>query len=275
MKNMQEVLLEAKAGHYAVPAFNIVDFTSARAVIRAGEEMNSPIILQTSTGTVRYYGAAVLCQMLSELRHQAKVQTFLHLDHCTAIELAKECVDAGWDSIMFDGSKLAYEDNIAQTKAVVEYSHNKGVCVEGELGTIQGVEEDVSSAASELASYNDCIDFVQRSGIDCFAPAIGTAHGVYNGKPVLQFDLVKQLSDTIPEPIVIHGGTGLSDEDFHRLVANGAAKINISTALKIAYFRGIEGYQASGGPVNPLGAEKAIESEIREMALTHIQRFRL
>ena len=232
-----EELQEAKSHSYAVGAFNIFNHLSARAVVRAAEELGLPVILQTSVVTVKEFGTEPLGAMLRQLAEEASVNVLIHLDHCQDVELAKACVDAGWDAVMYDGSRLSIEENIAGCREVVDYAHRKGVQVEGELGRIVGVEDalKVSEEDASLAGLEDSIRFVRESGIDAFAPAIGTAHGVYKGTPKINFDLVAQLKEAIPTPVVIHGGTGLSEETFRRLIRNGGAKVNVSTAIKHAY----------------------------------------
>lgn len=275
-KNLQTVLIEAKKDHFAVPAFNIVDYTSAAAVISAGEDEKTPIIMQTSTGTVKWYGAKHLAGMVAELKSSAKVPVFLHLDHCTEMDLAKECVDSGWDSIMFDGSKFPYDENVAKTREIAEYAHKKGLTVEGELGTIVGVEEEIQVDKAKLPSIEECLSFVEAAGIDIFAPAIGTAHGLYSGEPKIDFDLVKKVSENIKQPFVVHGGTGLDERTFKELVQLGAAKINISTALKYAYYEGLKNYATENGDkIAPVDTEKAKYKAIKKMAVYHIKTFRV
>ena len=220
-------LLQAQNNTYAVGAFNILNHLSASAVIDAASELNCPVILQTSVTTVRKFGYKELGGMLRQLAENASVPVLIHLDHCKEVELAKACVDAGWDSVMYDGSWLPIEENIENCRQVVAYAHEKGVQVEGELGTIAGVEDDirVEEGAEVGVNLEEAIRFVHESGVDVFAPAIGTAHGVYKGIPKINFDLIKQLREKVETPLVIHGGTGLSEEAFTRLIRNGASDV--------------------------------------------------
>jgi len=276
MKNLKEELINAKENNFAIPAFNIFNYVSASAVIKAGEKHQVPVIIQTSVGTVKYYGARVLQEMLQGLKKNASTNVYLHLDHCTSVEFSKECIDSGWDSVMFDGSKFSLKENIEMTKEVVAYAHPKGVTVEGELGTIVGVEEEIKVDKAQLASKDDCLIYVKESGVDYFAPAIGTAHGIYVGEPHLNYELVTQLSETIAEPIVIHGGSGLTEEMFRELVRRGSAKINISTAIKHAYFDGIRKYQEENpGKISPLDMDESMYQSIKEVAEYHISLFRI
>lgn len=206
-RSFLEELQDARTHRCAVGAFNIFNHLSARAVVKAAEELNVPVILQTSVVTVKEFGPAQLAAMLRPLAEEASVNVLVHLDHCQDIDLAKDCVDAGWDAVMYDGSRLSTEENIAGCREVVEYAHRSGVQVEGELGRIVGVEDavKVSEDDASLAGLEDSIRFVRESGIDAFAPAIGTAHGVYVGKPRIKFDLVEQLKEAVDAPVVIHG----------------------------------------------------------------------
>ncbi len=272
-RSFLEELQEAKGHSYAVGAFNIFNHLSARAVISAAEELGLPVILQTSVVTVREFGTSSLGAMLRQLADEASVNVLIHLDHCQDVELAKACVDAGWDAVMYDGSRLSIEKNIAGCREVVEYAHRKGVQVEGELGRIVGVEDAVKVSAEDasLADLEESIRFVRESGIDAFAPAIGTAHGVYKGTPRINFDLVAQLKDAVSTPVVIHGGTGLSEETFRRLIRSGGAKVNVSTAIKHAYLDTCRDYfkDAPEKP-DPIGFDRVLSHAIKTTARNHM-----
>ena len=272
--NLAAELIRAKKEGYAIGAFNIFDYTSARAVVAAAEEAEKPVILQTSVGTVKYYSPEGLFTMLEGLMKNAEVPVYLHLDHCTSVDFAKVCVDAGWDSIMIDASKEPLEENIRMTREAADYAHRFQVCAEGELGIIEGVEEDIQSECGELASYEECMHFVKESHVDFFAPAIGTAHGVYRGVPKLNFELVGKLGKNLSEPTVCHGGTGLSEETFQKLISLGISKINISTALKHAYIDGAKAYAAEHPEEYlPLKMEEMMYVRLREVAKKHIEIF--
>lgn len=272
---LTEVLNEAKQAGYAVGAFNIFNYASAHATIRAAEEQLTPVILQTSTSTVRKFGPEPLADMLLPLMKRASVPVVLHLDHCTEPDMADACMAAGWDSVMIDASHFPLAENIRITGGVVSRAHVLGIDVEGELGTIEGVEEDISHSHSVHAGYADSLTFVSQTGIDAFAPAIGTAHGVYKGEPHIEFSLVERLANAVSCPIVIHGGTGLSEETFRRLIKNGAAKINVSTALKHAYVEGIAQYLSDNpGRTDPLVLDEAAFLSVKETVRRHIHMFR-
>ncbi len=276
-KTFLEELLYAREHKYAVGAFNIFNYLSARAVIRAASALNAPVILQTSVTTVKKFGPLELGTMLRQLAWNASVNVVIHLDHCQDVELAKACMDAGWDSIMFDGSRLPINENIKECREVVSYAHHRGIHVEGELGRIAGVEDELFVAHDDAthANLEDSIYFVRESGIDAFAPAIGTAHGVYHGTPVIDFDLVGELNEAIEAPIVIHGGTGLSEETFRRLIALGGAKVNVSTAIKHGYIDSCKEYvTANPDKLDPIDFDQYLNCAIKDTAMEHIRIFR-
>jgi fructose-bisphosphate aldolase class II len=272
-KTFLEELQQAKAGRYAVGAFNIFNYLSASAVVQAAAELDVPVILQTSVVTVKEFGPAKLGTMLRLIAEEASVNVLIHLDHCQDIELAKACVDAGWDSVMYDGSRLSLEENIAGCREVVKYAHSRGVDVEGEFGRIVGVEDAVKVSAEDasLAGLEDSIYFVRESGIDAYAPAIGTAHGVYIGTPTINFNLVAELKTAVDAPVVIHGGTGLSEETFRRLIRSGGAKVNVSTAIKHAYLDTCRDYfkDAPDKP-DPIGFDRVLSNAIERTARDHM-----
>lgn len=274
-QGFRELLLDAKRKDFAVGAFNIFNYLSARAVLVAAAENESPVIIQTSTSTVKRFGARELSKMLHALTDEAAVPVVIHLDHCASVDLAKECIDAGWDSVMIDASHEPLADNIRITKEVLAYAHRKGVYVEGEVGVIKGVEDEVASSVARQANYDDVLTYLQETGVDAVAPSIGTAHGLYKGEPVIDFDLVARLSSTTDCPLVIHGGTGLSEEAFTRLIDCGAAKINISTALKKSYLTSVKGYfDLHPEADNPLKFDEHLELKLKETVKYHLDLFR-
>jgi tagatose 1,6-diphosphate aldolase GatY/KbaY len=239
--NAKEIMVEAAKEGYAVGAFNITDLLQFEAVIDAAIEKKSPVIVQTSVKPSKFLGTNMMVAIYRTLASSAPVPVCLHLDHCTEIDYCKKCADAGYTNIMIDASKQPYEENIRQTKEIVDYSHQAGnISVEGELGTVGGVEDQIKVAEDEaqLANPKQSIEFVERTGVDIFAPAIGTAHGVYKTKnPKIDFERLATIhkmlnSNGIKTPVVVHGGTGLPEDYIKRLLAAGGAKFNVSTELK-------------------------------------------
>jgi fructose-bisphosphate aldolase class II len=270
------MMQKAAAEGYAVGAFNIVNELTARAVVKVCEQARAPVILQTSTATVKQIGVKSLIGFLRSIAENTDIPVSVHLDHCKDLALCRECIDAGWPSIMIDASHLPLAENIAQTREIVLYAAGKGVSVEGELGAIMGVEDDISVSEEDahLAAVEDSIAFVTQTGVDIFAPAIGTAHGLYKGEPKLSFTRFEEIRAAVATPLVVHGGTGLAPGVFKRLIGLGASKINISTALKIAYLGGIKDFMAENpGNSNPLKLDLAAENRVMEMAREHIEIF--
>ena len=228
------ILTDCRRTRTAAAAVNILNHLTMRAVVHAAVLAKRPLILQPSTATVRRFGVRAFAEMAAPFRANAGVPIALHLDHCRDAQLAMDCVDAGWDSVMVDYSALPYEENADQTRQIVRYAHERGVAVEGEIGRIAGVEDDISNDAELFASFDDTIRFLSDTGVDAIAPAIGTMHGLYTAEPKLNYDLVRRLSDA-DALVVVHGGTGLPEADFRRLIDCGAVKCNVSTALKHAY----------------------------------------
>lgn len=239
--NAKEIMVEAAKGKYAIGAFNITDLIQLEGVVDAAVEKKSPLIIQTSVKPSKFLGRDVLVAIYRAIAESAPIPVCLHLDHCTDVDYCKACADSGYTNIMIDASKQSFEENIRQTREVVEYSHSVGnISVEGELGTVSGVEDQikVSEDETQLANPQQVVDFVERSGVDIFAPAIGTAHGVYKTKnPKVDFERLATINklingEGIKTPLVVHGGTGLPEDYIPRLIEAGGAKFNVSTELK-------------------------------------------
>lgn len=231
--NSREMILEARRGGYAVPAFNAENLEMVQAIIGAAEEARSPVIIQTTPTTVRYMTLRQAVAMVRAEAEIAKVPVALHLDHCENYEGVADAIAAGYSSVMIDASKLPYEENIAVTQQVVAKARPLGITVESELGTVGGKEDSLTAAIA----YTDpvqAVDFYHRTGIDLFAIAIGTAHGFYKGEPKLNFELLAQIKDLLDCPLVLHGGSGIPDEMIRRTIALGINKVNYATELRAA-----------------------------------------
>jgi len=239
--NAKDILIEAAKGKYAIGAFNITDLIQMEGVVDAAVEKKSPLIIQTSVKPSKFLGTDVMVAIYKTIAASAHIPICLHLDHCTEVDYCKKCADAGYTNIMIDASKQTFEENIRQTKEIVDYCHKiANISVEGELGTVSGVEDQVKVAEDEAALANpvQSVEFVERTGLDLFAPAIGTAHGVYKTKnPKVDFERLAKINQllngkTIKTPLVVHGGTGLPEDYIQKLIAAGGAKFNVSTELK-------------------------------------------
>lgn len=233
---MNEFLPKAKAGKFAVGQFNINNLEFTQAITEAAMEENAPIIFGVSEGALRYMGMEYTVAMAQAAAKKSGLPIALHLDHGSTFEVAMACIRAGFSSVMFDGSHHAYEDNIRLTKEVVKAAHAMGVSVEGELGTIGGVEDDleVDEASAQLAKPDEAIRFYEETGVDALAIAVGTAHGMYKGEPKLHYDIIEAVASKIPVPVVLHGGSGVPDESIRKAIAAGAGKINVNTENQVA-----------------------------------------
>jgi fructose-bisphosphate aldolase class II len=271
MVSMNEILGPAFERRYGVGAFNIVNDLTMSAVLEAASKTDSPVIIQVSVKTVKMFGAKLLQRMFEEMASQVSIPATLHLDHCPDVATIKVCLDAGWNSVLFDASNLNYEDNLRQTKEVVAMARKCGAAVEGELEAVHGVEDGIGSEEQgELVPLDKCIEFLEQTGIDSFAPAIGTAHGLYKTAPKIDFDRVRKIVSAHPTPIVLHGGTGLTDDVFKRLISEGCAKVNISTMLKITYCDAYRDYlNAKPHEHDPL----KVMSNVREKVITMAKGF--
>jgi len=239
--NSKDILIEASKNKYAIGAFNVTNIIQMEAVVEAAVEKKAPLIIQTSVKPSKFLRRDVLVAVYRTLANSAPIPIALHLDHCTDVEYCKQCADAGYTSIMIDASKLPFEENVRQTKEVVDYCHSLGnISVEGELGTVAGVEDQIKVVEDEaaLCSPVQAVEFVEKTGVDLFAPAIGTAHGIYKTKnPKIDFERLGKINQLIngqgvKVPLVVHGGTGLPEDYVKRLIELGGAKFNVSTELK-------------------------------------------
>jgi ketose-bisphosphate aldolase len=271
----QEILGRAFAGRYGVAAINVVNDLTLEAVLAAAEELRAPLIVQTSVKTVKMYGADVLFAMWARMTDDVTVPVALHLDHCPDRQVISECLAIGWNSVLFDASKLTVEENRRQCIEVVAEARRYGAAVEGEIEGIQGVEDEVGSdGAGTVRSLDVAVDFIRATGVDCFAPAIGNAHGMYKSTPTLDGQRVSDIVAATPIPIALHGGTGMTPEQFRDLIGRGCAKVNISTALKIRFMRsGYDFMTEHPGEYDPPSLFRAQRAAVIEMAKEHIRMF--
>jgi fructose-bisphosphate aldolase, class II len=278
----KEMFKKAYEGGYAIGAFNVNNMEIIQAIVEAANELKSPVILQVSSGARKYANPTYLTKLVEAAVLESDIPIALHLDHGDTFELCKQCIDSGFTSVMIDGSHLSYEENVALTRQVVEYAHAHGVTVEGELGQLAGVEDDIN-VSDEDAHYTNpdqVEDFVKRTGVDSLAIAIGTSHGAFKFKPgqdpKLRFDILEEIQRRLPQfPIVLHGASSVSQEyvkiindnggkladaigipeDMLRQAAKSAVcKINIDSDLRLAMTAGIrEVFNAKPGLFDPRG----------------------
>ena len=246
---------------FAIGAFNINNMEILQGIVDAAQKQNSPVILQASSGAIKYARIKYLMKMVEAAVEETTIPIAIHLDHGADFEACKMCIDNGFTSVMIDGSKYSFEENIAITKKVVEYAHERGVVVEAELGQLAGIEDDVnvSEADAKYTDPNQAKEFVERTGCDSLAIAIGTSHGAYKfkGEAKLRMDILKEIKEKIPNtPIVLHGAStvipelvetcnkyggdipgakGVPDEILHEASVSGVSKINVDTDLRLAF----------------------------------------
>ncbi len=246
--SMGPMLRRARSEGFGVAAYNMIDYNSARSIVDGAAELNAPVIVQVSVKTVKYWGAKEVGAWVATMAGNVDTPVALHLDHCTDVDVIKMCIDAGWTAVMFDGSSLPFEQNLQKSKQVYELTQAAGVGMEAEIGAIGGVEDDkvVSDEAAMLADLTECVEFCRElPNLDVFAPAIGTAHGFYRGEAKIDFGLLQSISEAVKVPIALHGGTGLTPDQFHKCISLGAAKVNISTGHKQLFIDGFCGVKAT------------------------------
>lgn len=234
--NSKQMLLEAKEKKYAIPQFNINNLEWTKTILEKCNEMNLPVILGVSEGAIKYMGGCnTVVGMVKGLIKDLNIQisVCLHVDHGQSFELCKKAIDAGFTSVMIDASKYPLDENFRITKEVVDYAHEKNVTVEAEVGHIGGTEDNITSNANN-ATLEDCLE-ISKTGIDSLAPALGSVHGLYKGKPNLDFKTMKEINDNLEIPLVLHGGTGIPNDDIKKAIECGISKININTELQIAW----------------------------------------
>lgn len=236
--SLKEILKPAFENRYGVPAINIFNDLTLEAVLAGAVQAKSPVIIQTSVKTVKSVGVKVLSSMWRSMTQGIEVPVTLHLDHCPNREVISTCLENGWNSVLFDASELPVEENQRQTIEVVKEAKQYGASVEGEIEAITGVEDDHGSdSLAKRHSLETSLAFINATGIDVFAPSIGNAHGTYKTTPVIDYDRVSEIVAANPIPIALHGGSGLTNEQFNELIKRGCAKVNISTSLKETYMK--------------------------------------
>lgn len=231
----KKMLLDAQEGGYAVGAFNVENMEMVKAVIAAAEELRAPVMLQTTPSTVKYGSLETYFGMVAAEAKKATVPVCLHLDHGSSYEIAVQAIYAGYTSVMIDGSHENFEENVAVSKKVVDVANACGIPVEAELGKVGGKEDDLEAEADTNTNPEEAKEFVEKTGVDSLAIAIGTAHGFYEGVPVLDKERVSDIRKLVSIPLVLHGASGLSDEDVRECVQKGMCKVNFATELRVAY----------------------------------------
>ncbi len=246
-----ELVKKAREGHYAVPAFNAENLEMVQAIITAAEEENSPVIIQTTPPTVKYLTPDEAYAMVYAMAKKSSVPVALHLDHCAVFDDVMAVIKAGYSSVMFDGSKLPFEENIEISKKVVEVARPMGITVEAELGTVGGKEDNVVAKEVIYTDPEQAKEFVEKTGVDMLAVAIGTAHGFYKGEPKLDFERIEKIAQLTDIPLVLHGGSGVPDESVKKAISLGMCKVNFATELRAAATKGVRRILEDADVIDP------------------------
>ena len=270
--NAKKMLEEAKLKKIAIPHFNINNLEWTKYILEECDNLNTPVILGVSEGAIKYMGGYnVVSFMVRSLLIDLNIEipVCLHLDHGSSFESCKKAIDTGFTSVMIDASKYELEKNIEITKKVVEYANKKDVTVEAEIGHIGGTEDEIVNEIG-FATVEECKKLVDATNIDSLAPALGSVHGLYKGEPNLDFERMKQISEETNLPLVLHGGTGLSNDDLKKAIQAGTCKININTELQITWSNDVRKYLSENKEIyDPRkiinSGEKAIKNSVKNI----------
>lgn len=269
----KEILLKAQAGGYAVGAFNVENMEMVQAVAEAAEELQSPVIMQTTPSTVKYAGLDYYLANVKTAAERASVPIVMHLDHGNSFELAMQALRMGYTSIMIDGSHASFEDNIAVSRAVTDACRPSEIPVEAELGKVGGKEDDLDGGTDNpYTDPEEAKEFVERTGVDSLAVGIGTAHGIYKGEPKLQYDILSRIRDTVDIPLVLHGTSGVPDEAVKECIKRGICKVNYATDLRIAFTKGVKQiFAADADTIDPKKYSGAGREEVKKYVMSKIK----
>jgi len=270
----KELLDRAKAGHYAVAAFNTNNLEYTQAIITAALELRAPVIVSTAPSEIEYMDGHVFVALVKAMAEKLPIPVGIHLDHGPTYEDAIRCISYGFKSVMFDGSSLPLEKNIAVARDVVKAAHACGVSVEGEIGVIGQAADGPEGKKNDmigLADPAECERFVKETGVDCLAAAIGNAHGLYKKKPELRFDILAEIEKRTGIPLVLHGGTGIPEEDLRKAITMGVSKINFSTVMRKGFIETLTGtLNNSPGELDLMKLLAPARKQMTEIAKQHI-----
>lgn len=266
--NPLKFIKKAQEKGVAIAAFNVHNLETIQAVVEVAAEERAPVIVQTTPGTLRHAGIEYISACVKVAADLYDIPIALHVDHCPSYKTIVQCIRNGYTSVMIDGSELPYEENVALVKKVVELAHSAGVAVEGELGRIGGAEDDINVEEREATFTvpEEAKAFVDATGVDTLAVAIGTAHGIYRWEPKLDFKRLSEIRRLVDIPLVLHGASGVDDDSIKRAIAGGICKINIATELKIPMAEAIQEVfrinPQENDPRNYMGAAKRAVKEV-------------
>lgn len=267
--NLDAVLNPARKEGYAVGAFNVYSLETTSAVYRAALKCRAPVIFAFGERYIDVANIKVIASMVRTMARDTDIPMVLHLDHCKDLSVIYRAVAAGFTSVMFDGSHLSFEDNVAGTRRVVEFAHSVGVTVEAELGSVPFDAAGVEVPEEYLTKSEEAARFVQATGIDALAVAVGTAHGEYKGKPKIYHERLAQIASLVPLPLVLHGGSGIPDEDVIKAIGAGIAKINVNTQISSAAVKSLRGIMGRQKP----GALADVMKEVEDVMTSEVTGF--
>lgn len=272
---MNYEMFKAKKGNYAVPAFNFFTMENLIGIAQGAKNKNSPIIAMASVGAMKIMGEHNVVRMCEGISEDFGINMVLHLDHCTEFDMIRRCVDNGFTSVMIDASSKSYEENVEVTRKVVEYASKYGVTVEAELGHVGGKEDDivVDDMSVLFTEPEKAVSFVEATGVDCLAVAVGTVHGFYKSTPKLDFPRIQKIHEMLPNvPLVLHGGTGVPDDDFRKSIVMGIRKINVGTEFRVhgVFDVSKDGYINAAGD-DPRAISKAVIAKCTAIAEEKIE----
>ncbi len=264
----KEMLSDAQKGGYAVGAFNAENMEMVKAIIQAAEELKAPVMIQTTPSTVKYGTLETYSAIVAAEARKASVPVCLHLDHGSSFGLAMQAMKAGYTSVMIDGSKLNYEENIEVSKKVADVAAALDIPCEAELGKVGGKEDDLEAEADTNTDPQEAKEFAERTGVTSLAVAIGTAHGFYAGTPVLDKERLSEIRAVVDIPLVLHGASGLTDEDVRECVKRGICKVNFATELRAAYSKAAkELLEEKPDTIDPKAYGKAGIAAVKELVM--------
>ena len=271
---MKQIVDEAWEQGTCIPAFNVGSLEMVRGALRAAEELETPVIIQIAERLLKYSPIELIGPGMVQAAKESKLPVAVNFDHSSTYEVIKKALDLGFTTVMYDGSTLPFEENIAGTRRIVELANEYGASVEGELGLVGGSEDGLSDHGILCTNPDKAHESCERTGIACLAVAIGNAHGDYPTAPVLAFDILEQINQKAGVPLVLHGGSGISDKDFRKAISLGIAKINIGTASFNNVVKFATEYLATEGKHTYFELNTAMTQGMYENALRHIKVFR-
>lgn len=270
---MKDLLEQAKREGRGCGAFSVGNMEMVKGAVMAAEELNTPIILQIAEVRLKHSPLALMGPMMVQAAKEAKVDIAVHLDHGQTVETAKKALELGFTSVMFDGSTFPFEENIAKTNEVAALARNCGATVEAELGLVGGSEDGSENHGIRCTDPKDAKIFCERADVDALAVAIGNAHGNYPVAPTLAFDVLEEIHNTVDVPLVLHGGSGITDADFRKAISLGICKVNIATASFNCLTKKAEAYLTSEGAHNYFTLNEAMVEGVYENVKKHIEVF--